>query len=119
MRALQSEMFLVHFEWQIRGGVRSKPSRTRFDFWKECNVNNMHPDFKNLCDLTISAIVNNEDKCKKIFQDYGLLPTEETEVNCPECSDLMSLSRDPNKAMGFVEMPSLQDLKISLLQDIL
>ena len=62
----------------------------------------MHPDFKNLCDLTISAIVNNEDKCKKIFQDYGLLPTKETEVNCQECSNLMSLSRDPKKAMGFV-----------------
>ena len=61
----------------------------------------MHPDFNNLCDITISIIVNNEEKCKKIFQDYGLLPTQETQVNCPKCSNLMSVSSDPKEAMGF------------------
>ena len=46
--------------------------------------------------------MNNEEKFKKIFKDYVLLLSQKTQVDCPKCSNLTSVSSDPKKAMGFV-----------------
>src|SRR2546421_11992164 len=55
-----------------------------------------------ICDLTISDIIKNDQLCMKIFQDHGVLPTTDLEVECGECGQLASVTCDIKRPMGFL-----------------
>jgi len=62
----------------------------------------MHPLLEHLDSFTLPKLLSNDNDCKTIFEVYNIIPTSETQVNCPSCAKVISVAKDRKKLLGFV-----------------
>ena len=61
----------------------------------------MHPFLQNLSMLTLSELINDEDKCYQLFQWYDVIPDKETPVNCPSCHVPLTVWEETDRSKAF------------------